>query len=211
MAALLDPRFRVLSFLNSDVREEIHLDILNSIEFSIIVEGNPDVKQEIETPIEVIPKVTTHQNQTKQEPNDSVHPSPKRMKTEVLATSSFFDDIIITQVEDSRILTPIEISRKELDRYLAEPLFPQNMSDTDRKASMAHFNPLTWWKSHGYCMPNLALLAKSILCVPATSTPSERVFSVAGNLITKQRAMLSPENADRMIFLNMNYKQYKQQ
>ena len=74
MAALLDPRFRALSFLNSDVREEIHLDILNSIEFSIIAEGNPDVKQEIEVPVEVIPKVTTNQNQTKQAPNIHIKP-----------------------------------------------------------------------------------------------------------------------------------------
>ena len=216
MAALLDPRFRALPFLTSDQRDQIHTDMLSTLELSIIAEGNPSVKQEIEIRTPQVPS-QSETLQVKHEPNGQVKqedgtvvPPAKRLKTEELASTSFFDDIIITQVDNSRVLTPVEIARKELDRYLAEPLFPPNMSDTEKRASMAQFNPLSWWKAHGYCVPNLALLAKRILCVPATSTPSERVFTVAGNLITKQRAMLSPENADRMIFLNMNYKQYKQ-
>ena len=216
MAAFLDPRFRALQFLNSDQRDQIHTDMLSTLELSIIAEGNPSVKQEIDIQT---PQVQSQSEtvKVKHEPNGEVKqeqgtvaPPAKRVKTEELTSTSFFDDIIITQVESGRVLTPIEIARKELDRYLAEPFFPPNMSDTEKKASMAQFNPLIWWKAHGYCVPTLALLAKRIICVPATSTPSERVFSVAGNLITKQRSMLSPENADRMIFLNMNYKQYKQ-
>ena len=64
---------------------------------------------------------------------------------------------------------------------------------------------LQWWKLHENQLPMMAKLAKHILCVPATSTPSERMFSKAGNLITEKRANLNPKKVDMMLFLNANY------
>ena len=59
-------------------------------------------------------------------------------------------------------------------------------------------NPLTWWKKNAAHYPTLAKLAKSLLCIPATSTPSERLFSAAGNIASKKRASLSPEHVDML-------------
>jgi hypothetical protein len=42
---------------------------------------------------------------------------------------------------------------------------------------------------------------KKILCIPATSAPSERVFSVAGLTIAKDRSNLAPHTAHELIFL----------
>lgn len=65
-------------------------------------------------------------------------------------------------------------------------------------------DPLQWWKDHEEMFPNLKNLAKKYLCVPATSSPSERVFSTSGNVVTCHRASLKPEAVDRLVFLAQN-------
>ncbi|KAK0140282.1 Zinc finger BED domain-containing protein 1 [Merluccius polli] len=66
-------------------------------------------------------------------------------------------------------------------------------------------DPLLWWK-HEQMFPNLRHLAKKYLCVQATSSPSERVFSTSGNVVTCHRASLKPEAVDRLVFLAQNLK-----
>ncbi|MBN3296784.1 ZBED4 protein, partial [Amia calva] len=58
--------------------------------------------------------------------------------------------------------------------------------------------PLKWWRE------NCSLLAKAYLSIPATSVPSERVFSTAGDIVTAQRSQLLRENIDMLIFLKKN-------
>jgi len=50
---------------------------------------------------------------------------------------------------------------------------------------------ILWWKRNASCLPVLSGLARIYLAIPATSTPSERVFSTAGNLISEKRTSLS--------------------
>ncbi|XP_057715736.1 E3 SUMO-protein ligase ZBED1-like [Corythoichthys intestinalis] len=65
-------------------------------------------------------------------------------------------------------------------------------------------NPLTWWEKNAARYPTVAELARSLLSIPATSTPSERLFSAAGNIVSKKRASLSPEHVDMLTFLHCN-------
>ena len=51
---------------------------------------------------------------------------------------------------------------------------------------------VAFWKQHGTKLPLLAAVACIALTSPASSTPSERVFSLAGLVRTKLRARLSP-------------------
>jgi hypothetical protein len=62
--------------------------------------------------------------------------------------------------------------------------------------------PLTWWKYNERKYRLLSILASRLLCIPATSAPSERVFSVAGLTITKDRARLASDTANELIFLH---------
>jgi len=43
-----------------------------------------------------------------------------------------------------------------------------------------------------------------IWSLPATSVSLEQVFSAAGNVLTKKRARLLPENLDKLVFLHQN-------
>ena len=65
-------------------------------------------------------------------------------------------------------------------------------------------NPLVWWKTNQGRYPHLSKLAKQLLCIPATSVPSERVFSVSGTITSAKRNCIKPENVDMLIFLNKN-------
>ena len=63
---------------------------------------------------------------------------------------------------------------------------------------------LDWWKSHHHQYRKQSILAKKYLCVPATSVPSERLFSKAGELVSAKRNRLKPKYVDMMLFLNKN-------
>ena len=74
------------------------------------------------------------------------------------------------------------------------------------EASKPTFDVLKWWFSNKETLPDLCLLVKQFLCIPATSTPSERSFSIAGNICTKNRNRLLPENVNMLCFLRNNLK-----
>ena len=61
------------------------------------------------------------------------------------------------------------------------------------------------FQSRGYVT---VTLAKRVLCIPATSVPSEHVLSSLGNIITKKHSWLKPENATKHIFLYENLTQF---
>jgi zinc finger BED domain-containing protein 1 (E3 SUMO-protein ligase ZBED1) len=63
-------------------------------------------------------------------------------------------------------------------------------------------DPLNWWQLHEGVLPILSTLARRMLCVPATSAPSERVFSVAGLTISKCRTSVQSQHASDLIFLH---------
>ena len=73
-----------------------------------------------------------------------------------------------------------------------------------QEQSPRHSSPLDWWKVNGRRFPLLARLSRKYLAITATSTPAERVFSVAGLIVSRLRASLSPEHVDMLVFLNKN-------
>ena len=102
---------------------------------------------------------------------------------------SFFADIVITKVEKKEVPLHQQISN-EIERYREEQVFTKD--------------PLHWWKNNSFKYTYLSRVAKRLLCVPASSVPSERIFSLAGIVLAKQRANLAPENVDKILFLNKN-------
>lgn len=110
-------------------------------------------------------------------------PEPPKKKT----LGSFFKKATTSSATATPSLR--ELMKTELSAYL------QSVSADSES------DPLQWWKDHEEMFPNLKNLAKKYLCVPATSSPSERVFSTSGNVVTCHRASLKPEAVDRLVFL----------
>jgi hypothetical protein len=55
----------------------------------------------------------------------------------------------------------------------------------------ADFNILNWWQRHKLTYPVLALLAKDVLTVPASTISSESTFSLAGRVLEERRRRLT--------------------
>jgi len=60
--------------------------------------------------------------------------------------------------------------------------------------------PLRWWAANVTSHPLVAKVARRLPAIPATSVASERLFSKAGDVITKKRNRLAPTKADRVVF-----------
>lgn len=111
------------------------------------------------------------------------------------------DDLICVGYEGPNNATVETVQQKverELKNFLQYPIDPAVLKSPT-------FDVLKWWRKNHPMYPLLSKFAQRIICVPATSTPSERVFSTAGNIVTKNRSMLKPENVDKLIFLHSNY------
>ena len=65
-------------------------------------------------------------------------------------------------------------------------------------------DPIMWWYSMKERLPLLSCLSSSYLCIPATSTASERVFSTTGDTLSPERSRLEAERVDMMVFLKKN-------
>jgi len=102
------------------------------------------------------------------------------------------------QSEDGEDNTLIEDIRLEIAMYKTDKGCPLNNENGN------YYDPLEWWKINETKYPNIWLLAQRILSIPATSAPSERVFSAAANIIDKKRARITTDNAELVMFLRGN-------
>ena len=66
-------------------------------------------------------------------------------------------------------------------------------------------DPLVWWRDNRLKYPHVALAARKWLSVTATSTPSERVFSICGVVDTAKRSCMVGESIEKQVFLHNNY------
>ena len=65
-------------------------------------------------------------------------------------------------------------------------------------------DPLQWWADNALKFPILATLANRYLAIPATSASSERLWSIASQIITKTRTQLEGHVVADLIFLKEN-------
>jgi len=106
-----------------------------------------------------------------------------------------------TNKENANPLSITNTCENELKAFMSDSVaIPLTMDDDDS----AYTNPLEWWKMNEKTYPHIACLARSYLAIPATSAPSERIFSRAGRLLTAKRASMSSDIAQWMMIIGEN-------
>jgi hypothetical protein len=97
-----------------------------------------------------------------------------------------------------RIYKRARIERfSELDTYLLMPLV-----DSEKDI-------LEWWRENDPNFPNLAKFARDCLPVPATSVPSEEIFSISGDMITEKRNRLADKTIRAAMCLRSWWREFK--
>lgn len=81
----------------------------------------------------------------------------------------------------------------DLDKYMAEP--PLWVP----KAGYDKFEILSWWKTHQEVYPILAVLARDVLAIQASTIASESAFSAGGRVIDPFRSRLEPEMVEALV------------
>lgn len=125
-----------------------------------------------------------------------VSSEPEQNKTETESESEYLIDM--WSEFDSKEPTPVQshttTASIEVDAYLNDLYLP------------IEENPLTYWAnvSNQNKYPALFILAKRMLCVPATSVPCQQLYSDDGYIFCKKRKYLPSLRADKILFLYHN-------
>ena len=173
-ACLLDPRFKTLAFLADNDKKKI----LKTVE-----------KEALKIEI-------AHTSSSSTEASDCDAPPTKKLRKGLM---SLLDDVINCKSKDGESGDSAQFSDAERRKTEVEKeMYNYLCLDT------GFVNPLIWWRDNEKYFPRLSQLARKYLCVPATSLPSKRAFSVAGHVVNEKRSSLLPENVNMLVFLSAN-------
>ena len=193
MASFLDPRFKDLKHLAPGkklmVEEDIYIEMIGVLKDSKY--GGVDM-----TATEGYSSNDDDEDDNSCDGGVLGGPVDNGMMEELLAR--YGDGNVRLQMDQQQ--DHAHIARTELEAYKSLPVLPA--FQLRRRGRVKTLDPLQWWKQKQDQFPILAKLARIYLAVPATSAPSERVFSKANHIISKTRCRLDPAKAGRMIWLS---------
>ena len=106
--------------------------------------------------------------------------SPEKIKLE--SSSSNMDDWLSEVVFGGACSESADnIIKQEVSRYLGSAISVEETS----------LSILEWWKKNELFYCRLSVLAKKYLCIPASPIPSVRIFSLCGELVSKNVSYFS--------------------
>ena len=204
IATALDPRLKNLSFCNCDSdKEAIWDDILEKMI--------------------VIMKESMNSDQALVSRNESMNNTSTNQVTCDLDSDveDFLDDIQLSQnlptqgiVNNNQndIAHIRELCLRELKSYRECKLLEiYSYSNCNGMKKVVNCPLKKFWLLKKDQYPTLFQLSMKYLCIPATSAPSERVFSVASKIISKFRNRLNHDTAGSILFVHGNLEWFKSQ
>jgi len=97
-------------------------------------------------------------------------------------------------------LPSAEIADREIKIWKARTVpFPEDKNPLDE-----------WRRGVVHLFPWLGVLARRVLAIPATSSAPERLFSTAGNVMTKTRSRLTCDNMEELVYLHEVWPQVRE-
>jgi len=100
------------------------------------------------------------------------------------------DELLFLPNNNQLIATPLSDAIIDIRQYIEKPVI-------DRRACS-----LDYWSTSNNM---LRKMADKYLCIPATSVPSERIFSKAGKIMSNKRNRLKDKNLNTLLFLKHNF------
>ncbi|MBW0565312.1 hypothetical protein O181_105027 [Austropuccinia psidii MF-1] len=97
-----------------------------------------------------------------------------------MAPSGIYDELYKSSTPDQSSL------ENELTRFLVETSEPKSTA------------VLVFWQTRRHLFPTLGKMAQKFLSIPATSAPSECIFSIGRKISTFQQASLSPMHVEQL-------------
>ena len=162
--SMLDPRLRTLKHLSLMEREEAKVILIEQVEKVLLS------NEELNTS-----DIPTETSATMGDDAFDIFDSPLRSFEDTQTEETNNEDVLAQK----RILAQIS-ARREVENYLDHTIIVS-----------PRVNFLSWWRENMYRFPHITVLARKWLCVTATSTPSERVFSDCGLGLTAKRSRLN--------------------
>ena len=186
LISALDPRVRSLDWLDEEERERVFSVLKEEcMKNAVIRKFQPrnlpeGVTVKVEAGVE-----PTVKSEVPEQPVPTVDPDDD------------LQGVIFVRMETPK--SDDKILDEEIRRYRDEPVYGLGLED-----------PMHWWRGMGHQYPNIKKVMLKYLHVPASSVPSERVFSTAGNILEGQES-LDPDSANILIFLYHNFVKHQKE
>ena len=76
----------------------------------------------------------------------------------------------------------------------------ENYLDCENSSS----DPMQFWRENQSRLPRLAVIAKQTFCAPGSTAAVERIFSIAGYILSQRRTRINDDNFQNQLFANVN-------
>ncbi|CAF3749487.1 unnamed protein product, partial [Adineta steineri] len=181
----LEPTFKSLTFINDKKQRAMRFkEIQNGLHVlaNDILSNYDDNQQILATSTDPVSLSSPPQKKLKNDPFADI-------RQQAPANSS-----------STSLKTTLELLNIELDGQLR---LYNNMTLNDNFEY--DNNPLLFWKQQHNHLPLLAKIARSVFVIQASSSESERHFSLAGRIVTEQRSNLDSDCVEALVVLKEAY------